>query len=71
MIDADTHNALDRIMQYMQAENEAFEKAGIKTGKIEFICPLCGGKAIGNRYEHSGRTHGLGSGCTKCGITHS
>lgn len=55
----------------MEASNEAFKKAGIETGRLEFICPFCGGKAIGNRYEYNGAIHGLGSGCTKCGVSHS
>lgn len=62
---------LDDYLKFMQAENEAFEKAGLKVGKVEFTCPVCGGRAIGNRYEYGGRIHGLGSGCTKCGIRHT
>jgi len=60
-----------KMMAFMRAEEEAFRKAGIKVGRVEFTCPICGGKAIGNRYYHGGRIHGLGSGCTKCGIRHS
>lgn len=58
-------------LKFMKAENEAFKKAGLKTGRVEFTCPICGGKAIGNRYMYGGCIHGLGSGCTKCGIRHS
>jgi predicted RNA-binding Zn-ribbon protein involved in translation (DUF1610 family) len=60
-----------RIIEFMLAEQKAFDKAGIKVGRVEFNCPLCGGLAIGNRYYYGGRIHGLGSGCTKCGIKHS
>ncbi|WP_422445995.1 hypothetical protein [Thermoanaerobacterium sp. DL9XJH110] len=62
---------MEDFIKFIKAESEAFEKAGIKTGRVEFICPICGGKAIGNRYKYGGRIHGLGSGCTKCGIRHS
>lgn len=62
---------LDDMLKFMKAENEAYEKAGQETGRVEFTCPLCGGQAIGNRYLYKGRIHGLGSGCTKCGIRHT
>jgi len=62
---------LDKIGAFMKAEEEAFKAAGLEVGKVEFTCPICGGKAIGNRYFYGGRIHGLGSGCAKCGISHS
>lgn len=62
---------LFKACKFMEASNEAFKKAGTETGRLEFICPVCGGKAIGNRYEYNGAIHGLGSGCTKCGVSHS
>ena len=55
----------------MQAENEAFKKAGITEGTVTYICPKCGSEAIANRYSHNGRLHGLGSGCSKCGMSHT
>ena len=62
---------MDQIISFLKAEAEAFEKADLDVGKVEFACPVCGGKAVGNRYWYGGRAHGLGSGCTKCGIRHS
>lgn len=58
---------------FYEAENKAFENAGIETGTVEFICPICSGKAIGNRYysPYTGRLKGLGSHCQKCGISHT
>jgi predicted RNA-binding Zn-ribbon protein involved in translation (DUF1610 family) len=64
-------DVLEIFEKYFKAEDEAFKKADLEVGRVEFTCPICGGKAVGYRYEHSGRIHGLGSGCTKCGITHS
>ena len=62
---------VSKFFEYLLAENEAFKKAGLEVGTVVFTCPLCGGKAIGNRYKHDGRIHGLGSGCIKCGIRHT
>ena len=62
---------LNDFLKFLETEAKAFEKAGIKTGEVTFSCPICGGKAIGVRYEHGGRIHGLGSRCTQCGIKHS
>lgn len=69
--DPDWKDFVEKMMAFMRAEEEAFRKAGIKVGRVEFTCPICGGKAVGNRYYYGGRIHGLGSGCTKCGIRHS
>lgn len=66
-----TDKLMESILKFMGAENKAFEEKGIKTGRVEFVCPVCGGQAVGNRYEYNGRIHGLGSGCVKCGIRHS
>lgn len=63
--------ALEAMLNYIEVENQAFEDAGITEGTVEFECPLCGGKAIGHRYIHGGRIHGLGSGCTDCGMMHT
>ena len=62
---------VNNLMKYLVAEGQAFKEAGLEVGTVEFICPICGGKAIGNRYKHGGRIHGLGSRCTKCGISHT
>lgn len=62
---------IEQIMSFIEAENEAFENAEIEVGEVEFTCPICGGQAVGNRYWHGGRIHGLGSGCKGCGIWHS
>ena len=62
---------VSKFFEYLLTENEAFKKAGLEVGTVVFTCPLCGGKAIGNRYKHDGRIHGLGSGCIKCGIRHT
>lgn len=64
-------NFIEVAMKFMQAESEAFKDANIKFGKVTFICPLCGGQAVGNRCEHASRINGLGSGCTQCGYTHT
>lgn len=61
----------NKLLDFLKAESEAFQKAGIEVGVVEFTCPNCGGKAIGRRYKYAGKIHGLGSGCTKCGIMHS
>lgn len=58
-------------LKTIQAEDDAFKKAGIEEGTVTYICPKCGGEAIANRYTHDERTHGLGSGCPKCGTSHS
>ena len=63
--------ALSKIILVMEAEEEAFKKAGIKEGTVEYTCPICGNKAIANRYLYDGRYHGLGSGCPTCGTSHS
>ncbi len=57
--------------KFIKAETEAFKSAGLEVGRVEFTCPICGGKAVGNRYWHGGRIHGLGSGCQGCGISHT
>ncbi len=62
---------MEDFIKFLESESEAFDRAGIKTGTVAFTCPLCGGQAEGNRYKHSGRIHGMGSGCTKCKIMHS
>jgi hypothetical protein len=54
-----------------KAESEAFEKAGIDEGRVEYTCPICGGIAVANRYKFGGRFHGLGSFCPGCGVSHS
>ncbi len=61
----------DKIHAYLEAEQAAFDAAGLTVGTVEFTCPICSGKAIGVRYEHSGSIHGLGSGCTLCSIRHT
>jgi predicted RNA-binding Zn-ribbon protein involved in translation (DUF1610 family) len=55
----------------IKAEDEAFEKAGIDEGTVTYICPICGGEAVANRYKFGDRYHGLGSGCRTCGTWHS
>lgn len=62
---------LRKFMSMIETENEAFKKAGIKEGRVKYKCPICGGVAIANRYTYGGRRGGLGSGCPKCGISHS
>jgi len=66
-----TLQIIEKVLLVMEAEEEAFEKAGIKEGRVEYICPICGGKAIANRYTFNGSYHGLGSGCPTCGRSHS
>jgi predicted RNA-binding Zn-ribbon protein involved in translation (DUF1610 family) len=60
-----------RLFLTMEAEEEAFLRAGINEGRVEYICPLCGGTAIAVRHIHGGRYHGLGSGCKSCGAWHT
>jgi predicted RNA-binding Zn-ribbon protein involved in translation (DUF1610 family) len=62
---------MNDLIKFMMAENKAFKERGLETGRVEFVCPVCGGQAVGNRYEYNGRIHGLGSGCNKCSIKHS
>lgn len=62
---------MGNIIKVFKAEKEAFKKAGIQEGTVEYTCPICGGRAIANRYEYNGSYHGLGSGCSNCGIRHS
>jgi hypothetical protein len=53
------------------AEDKAFEEAGIREGKVEYICPICGNMAVAVRYNYKGSISGLGSGCKTCGTSHS
>lgn len=57
--------------EFIEAENEAFIIADKKEGTISFVCPICGGNAIGRRQKISGRISGLGSHCEKCGFGHT
>lgn len=59
------------MLESLQAENKAFEDAGITEGTVTYICPICSGEAIGNRYLFNGSHHGLGSGCKTCGTWHT
>lgn len=68
MVDGKTYEGL---MMFFEAENKAFEEAGTEVGEVEFICPICGGKAEASRYYYMGRIHGLGSGCKSCGLWHT
>jgi hypothetical protein len=63
--------AYKNLLLTMQAEEEAFEKAGIEEGRVEYECPICGGTAVANRYMYGGSYHGLGSGCETCGSYHT
>lgn len=63
--------SLDDFAKFIEAEGEAFKKAGIKTGRVEFTCPVCGGKAVGIRELHRGRISGMGSGCSGCNMNHT
>jgi len=67
------NNSILDFLKFYEAEIKAFENAGIETGTVEFTCPVCGGKAIGNRYysSQSGRLKGLGSHCQQCGLSHT
>lgn len=71
MVDYDIEKIMKELEEYHRAEEEAFKKAGIETGLVEFECPLCKGLAIGSRYYHHGRLSGLGSYCTKCKVSHT
>lgn len=67
----DTKRMIENLFKIRMAENEAFEKAGITEGRVEYICPICGNIAVANRYMFNGSYHSLGSGCKNCGIVHS
>lgn len=67
----ETEKAIEMMWLTMQAEEEAFERAGIEEGRVEYECPICGGTAVANRYMYGGRYHGLGSGCETCGSYHT
>lgn len=58
-------------LKRLKAEDEAFQRAGIDEGTVTYTCPICGGEAVANRYKYNGRYHGLGSGCKRCGFSHS
>jgi predicted RNA-binding Zn-ribbon protein involved in translation (DUF1610 family) len=62
---------INKLLLVIEAEREAFEKAGIDEGTVEYKCPICGGTAIANRYRYGGSYHGLGSGCLTCGRWHT
>lgn len=62
---------IDDILKFMKAEDEAFKKAGIKYGEVEFTCPICGGKAWAARYRTSKNiAHKITvrGGCEGCGM---
>jgi hypothetical protein len=65
------NSAVENLLLVMAAEEEAFKKAGIKEGRLEYECPICKGTAIVNRYMHAGSYHGLGSGCPTCNSWHT
>ena len=62
-------DSFKRISAFTKAEDDARRKAGIqgKKGEIEFICPLCGGVAISQRYPYKNELHG-GSQCSVCKV---
>lgn len=64
-------DALRKFALVCEAEEKALKDAGVKEGKVEYICPICGGTAVANRYKYGGRYHGLGSGCKTCGLRHT
>lgn len=66
-----TNTVFDKMMEYLRAENKAFEDAGVTEGTVTYTCPLCGGEAVANRYLYDGSYHGLGSGCKTCGVWHT
>lgn len=66
-----TNKAFNIMIECIMAESKAFEDAGITEGTVTYTCPRCGSEAVGNRYLHGGRYHGLGSGCKKCGMWHT
>lgn len=62
---------MKKVLATLEAEEKAFEEAGLEVGSVEYTCPHCGGNAIANRYWFGGRIHGLGSGCKTCNSWHS
>lgn len=60
----------NEFLLFFQAENRAFKEKGVKVGRIEFTCPLCGGTAIANRYWCGRKIHNLGSYCKGCNFTY-
>lgn len=62
---------ISKIIASIKAEEEAFNKAGIEEGTVTYICPICGGEAVANRYMHGGRLHGMGSYCKGCETSHT
>ena len=66
-----TKKELKEILIWLEAEQKAFENAGVTEGRVEFKCPHCGNVAIANRYKYKGRYHGLGSGCRSCNFSHT
>jgi len=66
-----TNLVIAKMLKSIQAENKAFEDAGITEGTVTYTCPICGDEAVGNRYLYEGSHHGLGSGCEKCGTWHT
>lgn len=66
-----TNKLIAEMWECFNAENKAFENAGINEGTVTYTCPICGGEAVANRYLHEGSLHGLGSGCKTCGTWHT
>lgn len=62
---------LKSLMKFMQARDTAFRKASIEYGRVEFTCPICGGKAVASKYKYNdcyGDRIGGAGGCNKCGM---
>lgn len=66
-----TNKIINEMMMCFEAENKAFEEAGITEGTVTYTCPICGGEAVVSRYLFNGSYHGLGSGCKTCGTWHT
>lgn len=65
--ESDGEELISKFILFAKAQREAFAKAGITKGTVQFTCPLCGGNAVATRFRYKGRWAG-GSGCEKCGI---
>lgn len=65
------NKVINAFLASLEAEEEAFKKAGIKEGTVTYTCPNCGGEAVANRYMHGGRYHGMGSYCKGCETSHT
>lgn len=65
-MEVDLDKVTEGIMLAHKAEDKAFRKKGLKEGRVEFICPVCGGTAIVSRYKIDKWHYKRQGGCAGC-----